>query len=172
MFLMNTNVASREDHILVQQERARRTRIHGEELNALEASARYREGDPEAVETYYRIVFGTAIRRPEHLERLIERLTLSFTKQGVLTGREIEERLFDEIAFSRSPDLIPQLEGLSVPTLVLHGDYDFIPAETASRIARAIPGARFVLLNDCGHFAYLESPDEVRQEIANFLAAG
>jgi pimeloyl-ACP methyl ester carboxylesterase len=49
---------------------------------------------------------------------------------------------------------------------------DFVPGPCAARIAEAIPGARLAMLSDCGHFAYIESPQEVRMVIADFFAGG
>ena len=57
-------------------------------------------------------------------------------------------------------NLLPALTRLRIPTLILHGDYDFVPVACAAHIAEAIPGARLVVLRDCGHFSYLERPDE------------
>jgi pimeloyl-ACP methyl ester carboxylesterase len=64
-----------------------------------------------------------------------------------------------------------RLGGLDVPTLILHGDDDFVPLEVVRRIADAIPGARLVVLPDCGHFAYLEQPERTATEITEFLTA-
>ena len=38
-------------------------------------------------------------------------------------------------------DLLPKLKSLRIPTLVIYGDHDFIPAATAAHIAQAIPNA-------------------------------
>jgi pimeloyl-ACP methyl ester carboxylesterase len=43
------------------------------------------------------------------------------------------------------------------------------PKGRSNRIARSIPGARLVTLNDCGHFSYLECPAAVRKDIDNFF---
>jgi proline iminopeptidase len=101
---------------------------------------------------------------------LIKRLRSGFTKEGILKARTIEERLLNETWLSRNYNLLPQLQQLTLPTLVLHGEYDHIPVDCAVHVAEAIPAARFVLLNDCGHFSYLECPDEVRKEILDFFA--
>ena len=53
--------------------------------------------------------------------------------------------------------------------LVMHSNHDFIPVECATRIAQAIPGARFVLLKGCGHFYYIEYPEGVYQEVGDFF---
>ena len=75
----------------------------------------------------------------------------------------------NETWLSGEYNLLPRLKHLSIPTLVIHGDYDIVPVECAAHIAQAIPGARFVLLRECGHFSYLECPDEVRKEIGDFF---
>ena len=49
------------------------------------------------------------------------------------------------------------------------GEHDFIPPEIAARIARAIPGARFEMIRNCGHFAYLERPSEVHRALDEFF---
>jgi proline iminopeptidase len=169
MILMNTAAASQEDYMLLRQEVRRRKAVYEDDLNALVSSAAYKEGDSEAVAEYYRIHFSTTIKQPEHLERLMGSMRSSFTKERILRGRAIEDRLTDETWSSREFDLFPKLKRLSIPTLVIHGDYDFIPAECAAHIAQAIPGARFALLRESGHFAYIESPDDVRKEIADFF---
>ena len=56
----------------------------------------------------------------------------------------------------------------SIPTLVLHGEDDFVPVEFAARIAETVPGARLSVLPGCGHFTYLEAPERVFEEISRF----
>ena len=72
-------------------------------------------------------------------------------------------RLYEETSGSPQWDLFPALRELDVPTLVLHGEHDFVPVELAARIAEAVPGARLSVLPGCGHFTYLEAPDGLRR---------
>jgi pimeloyl-ACP methyl ester carboxylesterase len=62
-------------------------------------------------------------------------------------------------------DLLPKLRSLTIPTLVIYGDHDFIPSFAGEHIAEALPAARFVTMKECGHFAYVECPAPVRKEI-------
>jgi proline iminopeptidase len=171
LILMNTAAASQADYFVLRDEIRRRKSVYQEELDALTASAAYQQGDPDAVTAYYRIQYGTTIRQPEHLDRLMAQMRLNFTNGGVLRGRAIEQQLYTETWNSSEFDLFPRLKRLSVPTLVIHGDDDFVPLECAAHIAQAIPGARLVVLPDCGHFAYIEAPDKLRKELADFFAA-
>ena len=68
-----------------------------------------------------------------------------------------------------SYDLLPQLAGLGIPTLVIAGDYDFMVG-AAEHIAHVIPGAELVTVKDCGHFAFLECSGEVRGALNSFFA--
>jgi proline iminopeptidase len=171
LILMNAAPASRDDYILLRQELPRK-RAAGdvEAMKALSATAKYQEGDLATDAEYYRIHFRATVRRPAHLERVIQRLRLNVTKEGILKARAIEERLYSETWLSSDYDIRPKLKQLSIPTLVIHGDYDFIPVQIAEHVAQAISGARLVVLQGCGHFSFLECPDHVRKELAGFFA--
>ena len=169
LVLMNPAPASREDFLLLRKERLEQWGAAVEELKAMSATAGYREGDPDTVAAYYRIHFKAALARAEDLEKVIASLRASFSKEGILKARAVEDRLMDETWLADHYDLHPRLETLSIPTLVVYGDHEFIPAACAAHIARAIPRARLVTMKQCGHFSYLECPDAVGKEIREFF---
>ncbi len=166
LILVNTAPASAEDSLAFRQHLLR-TRPAGdvERMRALASSARYQAGDLEAEAEYYRLHFSVALRQPERLEQLIGRLRAYFSREGVLTARAIEQRLYDETWRSGGYDLIPKLQAIDIPTLVLHGENDVVPVALAARIAQAMPCGRLVVLEGCGHFAYLESSDSVHEHV-------
>jgi proline iminopeptidase len=170
IILAGTGPASQEDIELYLQEWSRRSSPHEAAIRALRSGESYKAGDPKALAEWYRIYFSTTIKEPEALGRLNLDLE-GFTNEMVLRGRAIEERLWIETWGTRGYNLIPKLKELTIPTLVIHGDYDFIPLETAVRIAQAMPAARLVVLKDCGHFPYLERPAEFCWAIDDFFAA-
>ena len=109
------------------------------------ASAAYKEGDPEAVAARYRIHFKPALKRPEDYEKLMATMKAGFIsqgKEGIVKARAVEDRLMRDTWQVDGYDLLPKLRGLSIPTLVISGDHDFIPGEIAAHIARAIPNAQ------------------------------
>jgi 3-oxoadipate enol-lactonase len=68
------------------------------------------------------------------------------------------------------PDSTSLLAQIRVPVLVVAGDDDQItPAAGMEEMARAIPGAQFVLVREAGHLSPLEQPDAVNQPIKSFL---
>jgi pimeloyl-ACP methyl ester carboxylesterase len=113
-----------------------------------------------------------ALKRPTDYEKLMAAMKAQFIRQGakgIVKARAVEDRLYRDTWQTEGYDLLPRLRSLRIPTLVLTGTDDFIPVEIAQRIARAIPDARFVALEDCGHFAYLECPEGVRRALDDFF---
>jgi len=127
------------------------------ERAALRASG-LRERDPDA---YQRRVFELSVAGYFHDPAKVSGLT-PFRVTG-RTQQEVWDSLGDY-------DLRPALAGLRLPAIVLHGDDDPIPVESARAVAAAI-GAPFHLLAGCGHVPYVEAFDEFRRLLDGFLAA-
>lgn len=169
LILMNPAPASASDFAQFRKAYAEALGADMERRQAVQASAGYQAGDPDAVAAYYRIHFKPALARPADLDKIVATLRASFTPERVLKARQVEMRLMNETWLASGYDLLPKLASLHIPTLVIYGDHDFIPLDTASHIAHAIPSARLVTLSSCGHFSYLECPDAVRKEIDQFF---
>ena len=58
---------------------------------------------------------------------------------------------------------------IRVPTLVIHRTEDIIPVEGARWLAGQIPGARFVELAGDDHWPWITDPDEIVDEVEEFL---
>jgi pimeloyl-ACP methyl ester carboxylesterase len=57
-------------------------------------------------------------------------------------------------------------------TTISDGEYDeIIKRHHTEQIARAIPGARLVILPDVSHFAILQNPVEFNESVIEFLTA-
>ena len=62
------------------------------------------------------------------------------------------------------------IEGIRAPTLIVWGRQDaWAPVEHAERFAAAIPGARVVVLEECGHVPQEERPEELIRLVRGFL---
>jgi proline iminopeptidase len=169
MILMNPAPASADDYKELRKEWLQKRADDMERRKVVASSPAYKEGDPDAVVAYYRIHFKSALVRTEDYEKIIARLKASFTKEGILKSRAVESRLMTETWSSPEFDLLPELKNLKIPTLVIYSDHDFIPAGTAAHITQAMPDAHLVTMKDCGHFAYLECPVDVREQIDVFF---
>jgi len=78
-------------------------------------------------------------------------------------------KLFNEEIFTTF-DLRPELGRIAAPTLVITGSSDFICGPVcAQEIADGVAGSELVLL-DCGHFVFVEQPEQFADAICAFLA--
>ncbi len=69
-------------------------------------------------------------------------------------------------------DLLDRLGEIRAPTLVVAAAQDpAAPPEHGERIAAAVPGARFALIDDAAHLAAVEQPDAVTDLITGHLLA-
>jgi len=65
-------------------------------------------------------------------------------------------------------DLRPALKTLRIPAIVLHGESDPIPVETARAVAGLL-GGEFHVLPKCGHVPYVEAFEEFVRLLHGFL---
>ncbi len=171
LILMNTAPVSHVGVLAFRQELEQtRSPEQRERMIELLSDPKYQAGDVDADLEYYRIHFASTLRAGEQLERVISRLRSAFTSAGIVAARAIEDRLYGLTWDAEDYDLLPQLNRLDIPTLVIHGDNDLVPTHLAREIADAIPESRFVVVADCGHFSYLEQTDRVHASIADLLA--
>lgn len=82
-----------------------------------------------------------------------------------ITGRT-QQAVWDSLGTEY--DLRPALARLSVPAIVLHGDDDPIPLESAAATAHALD-AELVVLPDAGHVPYIEAADAFTAALHRFL---
>ncbi|UVF17516.1 alpha/beta fold hydrolase [Microvirga terrae] len=73
-------------------------------------------------------------------------------------------------ALLNRPDVRPHLEAITCPTLVMVGRQDrWSPLAQHEEMARLIPNAELVVIEDSGHMSLLEQPEQVSRALLRFL---
>jgi len=172
LVLMNPAPASSADAALLRAAYTAQLGIEAtDRQRAIVNSPGYQQADPATVTARYRIHFSHALATPEHYEALMRAMAAAFLAQGpsgILKARAVEDRLMADTWQRPDYDLMPRLASLRVPALILYGDHDFIPRAISDHLARALPLAQLVILENCGHFAYLECPGAVDTALEDF----
>lgn len=111
----------------------------------------------------WRFAHGTAPEPPEgELQAFAERL--------VDRARDARGNTNHAMALVDSPGRLARLHRVRVPTLVLHGAHDpYLPPAHGEATARTIPGARFALLPDAGHYLHSGLVPELLGHLVPFL---
>jgi pimeloyl-ACP methyl ester carboxylesterase len=160
---------------------------HGPEQEAaMQAAVELRAGEPwyaDALEALEAELAGSFNTGAELMELCLRMMPLYYARYGEaerahvesLEGQELcvdATRLWETEIFERF-DLRPQLASLTMPTLVIAGEEDFITGPAcAAELSAAIPEAETVLLPGVGHMIFVEAPEAFRGAVLSFLGVG
>ncbi len=164
LILLNAHPPSFEEYGLFEQEIMKRLNPCLDEFIAVRESPEFAQGDPIALKKYCKILFEKYFYHPANAQLL----NLSFDPETSKNGSKVSE-LFTQNLFLKPHNIHDQLKQLKVPTLIIHGDSDPIPLSIAQRLHEDIKGSQYFLLKHCGHFPYVETPDEFFQHLNAFL---
>lgn len=80
--------------------------------------------------------------------------------------------LRQQTAIMGREDQRPHMPGYKCPTLILVGRQDILtPLELHEEMASLIPGAKLVVVENCGHMSTMERPDAVNAALRKWLKA-
>jgi pimeloyl-ACP methyl ester carboxylesterase len=95
-------------------------------------------------------------------------LTKTIRDMAERTG--VEAYLRQQRAIIARPDFRPWLPKIRCPVLVLCGREDQLtPLECSEEMSAAIPGAKLVVVEECGHLSTLERPEVVNDSTREWL---
>ncbi len=111
------------------------------------------------------VQFPLLVHPSRHGDQALRNLTRSMAEE---TGSAAFLR--QQQAIIGRPDARKGLAAIKCPTLVLVGDGDELtPPHLSEEIAAAIPGARLVVVPECGHLSTLERPQAVAQALVEWM---
>ncbi len=141
---------------------ANRAPEDAERIREIYYSDEYQKGDPQAVESFWRVFF-----KPYFADQsLVSGLDLNFTENTIKNGETVARYLLESVA---GFDLHEDLEAIRVPTLIIHGDSDPMPVECAERIHRSIEGSKLVITRNSGHWVFVDATETFTSSILDFL---
>lgn len=143
--------------------RSARTPEDSATLADLRGSEAFDARDPQTMSLYYRTAFRATMRDPDR----VEELDLDLAGTTARNGPEVARLLGASMGTVDWWDALPSIQ---VPTLVLHGRYDAMPAAMARALAEALPDARYVELRG-GHFPWLSDGPGLVAAATSFLAS-
>lgn len=108
---------------------------------------------------------------PKKAEAMIARVLSPEQEDVALKNRTIVAKLVWQPR-DQDPHLHKWLHRIDVPTLLVWGDTDrLFPKEHALAYEKAIPGAKLVIIPQCGHVPQIEQPDAFVDALESFIGA-
>ncbi|MCH8328210.1 MAG: alpha/beta fold hydrolase [Candidatus Marinimicrobia bacterium] len=140
-------------------------RTHPEDAEAfgvLASSPGFAAGDQQTISQVAKLLFKPYFKN----EALLAQLNLDLSSQ---TAKHLFPIFAAVTPYLSTYDITADLARITAPTLVIHGDYDPIPPRFAEELHQLIPDSRLVLLENSGHFSFVETPEPFFSAIRDFL---
>lgn len=132
-------------------------------LSEIAASEEFAANSPDALRNYWDIFFRSYF----HDQSLSYSLNLEQTKTTWANGDIVSNLLWEDRL--KDFNIYGQLAAVRCPTLIVHGDFDPVPLEYAQKIHETIENSKFVILENSGHFSYIETPAKFYSAVTDFL---
>lgn len=126
-------------------------------------SQSFKDGKQEAILQAYRFSFAQNIFR----RAILDSLNLYIADQPIQRQQKLG-RLFRDQASSIYNDY-NMLPFLTPPCLIIHGSYDATPRSSIEQMDNMLPRSSMKVIQDAGHFSFIEAPDSVASELVPFL---
>lgn len=120
----------------------------------------FRRGSPQALEQFFQVVFRSTLYDRKLIENLRFRFPPDYAAKSMML-QYMKEML--------NYDVYEQLTAIRVPTLIIRGDVDPLPLEAVERIHESIATSQLVMMQNCGHFPFVEKPEEFFGVVEGFL---
>ncbi len=138
------------------------TRQRMEELSLIRAA---NPSDLNACREYYQIWFKPFFTRSTAAASMKGNVCAG-TPESLKNKRNVDRYTFASLG---EWDWTTSLNTATVPTLIVQGEFDPLPIESARKWAAAMPNARVLEMKGIGHFPYVEAPDAFFAAVHRFL---
>ena len=82
---------------------------------------------------------------------------------------QVGNRMFADVFLTHDYQIMNHLKGYSAPVLVLDGKQDVLGIETTQFIVSSFSNAHLVLIDQCGHYPWIDNPAPYFTQIETFL---
>ena len=96
----------------------------------------------------------------QYLRQVANRLTQINSDVNRLVWQDMQRIEFDTKK---------QMKNFEKPVLILHGQDEIAPADLAKNAHEILPNSKLVIMNECGHYGWLDRPEVYITEVQKFL---
>lgn len=124
-------------------------------------SEAFQRRDPNTIEALMKIGF----KHQFYNSSLIDSLNLELNENYAKTSQLLQHLGKDLMVY----DFYSDLKKIKSPTLLIYGDYDPLTETAGKRIHQSIEHSELKIIYSCGHFPFIEKPDEFKKIVTTFL---
>lgn len=124
-------------------------------------SSEFKSKNVEAYEKFFRISFRSCFYNRSYADSL----TLKFNPNYAQCIGMLKYYSLNFLSYN----LNSELNKITVPALIIRGEYDATPFESDKEIKDSIKGSQLVEIKQCGHFPFIEKKEEFFKTITDFI---
>jgi len=162
LILINSVGASSEIGIIANQILSERFTIE-DSINRAEIiqTNDFKNREPNAIEALMKIGFKHQFFNTV----FIDSLNLSLNEDYIKTSQLLQNLAKDLTEY----DFHSELKKIQSPTLLIYGSHDPLTELAGTRIYESIDKSEFKILNNCGHFPFIEKKEEFKRTVIDFI---
>jgi proline iminopeptidase len=162
LILVNSVGASSEIATLSNIEIAKRfTKEDSIQRSQILNSEEFQKRSSKAIESLMKIGFKHQFYNKTYLDSL--NLSLD---ENYKTNSQLLQNLAKDL---KNFDFHSDLETIKCPALLIYGDYDPLTQLAAAKIHESIHNSELIVLDNCGHFPFIEKQNEFNEVLTNFM---
>ncbi len=162
LILINSVGASSEISTMANQTLAERfTKEDSIQKAEIIQTEEFQKREPNAIEALMKIGF----KHQFYNISFIDSLNLSLNKDYIKTSKLLQNLAIDLTEY----DFHSDLKKIQSPTLLIYGSEDPLTELAGTRIHESIENSEFKILDNCGHFPFIEKKDEFKTTVVNFM---
>lgn len=130
-------------------------------LDSIEQTTDYKKYEPQSWERYYKTFLTSYFANPQdtaHLYLGFDSLNIQKIEK---TGKYVRKDL-------GKYDVHDSLYRITCPALILQGDESVFSVEGAEAIRQKLLNSQLIVFEHCGHFEYIEFPEQFKSAVLNF----
>ena len=131
---------------------------------ALMKTEAFKKRDPDTMAYFFRLLFKKSFYFPERVDELTLKFQPSYPETNLMMNQ-----LYNDSSMI-SYDLNADLKKLKMPVLILSTEADIISPEAVSQLHENIKTSQYVFIEECGHFPFIEQPEQFMKAIDKFFS--
>lgn len=115
--------------------------------------------------------YKTQLRRAEFLAPAYvynQKYVSLIAKRLTQGNRRINSLIWQEMRAMRF-NTKAAMTNFNKPVLILHGKDEISPVSNATEAHQVLPNSKLIIMENCGHYGWLDRPEVYLKEVANFL---
>lgn len=165
MILMSTLPANYDGQLSFAQSFNHRAMSCRQKLAPFEDIDQFNQLNLDEIHEIYKTIFSFYF----YDSSKINELKLEFEECSIKNGFWIEKEMSKQSIFKENLNLFPALAKLDIPCLIIHGERDIIPLQTAKEIHTSLKKSKLIILEQCDHFPFIEKQQETLDAIDDFV---